>query len=159
MVRELPTFELDVNGTGQTEVIDPNLDLLIQESNLMAEFSEQPSKFAFYGGLHSDSLITLKKLTNILKSFEADKEIEARQRIAARYGPKERITKDLMAAEFARDPDWQKANEIVLDWEKTVNRLEVMKDAFKQRAQMLWQIGATRRQEMVRLHNTDTTEE
>jgi hypothetical protein len=158
MLRELPIFALDINGSGNEEIIDPNVDLFIEDSNLTQECTEQPSKFAFYGGLHSDSLITLKKLENTLRSYEADNEIEARQRIAARYGPKERITKDLMAAEFARDPNWQKANDMVLEWEKTVNRLEIIKDAFKQRAQMLWQICATRRQEMVRL-STTTDEE
>jgi len=156
MYKELPTMTMDINGVN--ELIDPNSDLTVVESDLVQEFSEQPSKFAFYGGLHSDSLITLERLKSILQQYEAEHEIEMRNRIFNRYGPSERVTEAKLQAEFARDPDWQKANATLIEWKQTVGRLEVLKEAFKQRAQMLWNIGATRRQEMVRL-NTESEEQ
>jgi hypothetical protein len=157
MQRELPVLKLEVNGI--LEVIDPNDDLAIAESNLMTEFSEQPSKFAYYGGLYSDSIITLEKLKSALQQFEAEHELEMRERILSRYGSGERITEAKMSSEFARDPNWQKANVLLLEWRQMVGRLEVLKEAFKQRAQMLWNIGATRRQEMLRLNPSMVNEE
>lgn len=151
--RELPIITLNVGGVSET--IDPNDDLKIFEADLKTEFSEQASKFAFYGGLHSDALITLETFKNNLKKYEAENELVMRDRIHTRYGEKERITIGMMEAEFARDNPWQMLSNAILEWERTVKRLEVIKDAFKQRSQMLWQLGATARQEMLRLNVTD----
>jgi hypothetical protein len=149
-MRDLSVLTLEVNGID--EVVDPNDDLFVDDSNLNKEFGEQPSKFAFYGGLHSDAVVTLETLKNNLKKYEADNEIVMRHRIAERYGATERLTEAKMEAEFARDDKWQAMKTELLEWQKVVGRLEVLKEAFKQRAQMLWNIGATRRQEMVRLN-------
>lgn len=156
--KELPVFNLHVNGSEQ--IIDPNEDLQIYEGDLITEFSEQPAKFAFYGGLHTDALITLEQFKSTLKQYEAENEQEIRTRIQARFGSTERITEAKTEAEFARDIKWQELNSAIYEWERTVKRLEIIKEAFKQRAQMLWSIGATRRQEMVRLNlSSNSTEE
>jgi hypothetical protein len=155
--KELSTFELNVNGV--KEYIDPNQDLFINESDLLSEFSEQPAKYAFYGGLYTDAFISLEEFRNTLKKYEADAELTMRQRILERFGATERITEAKMEAEFARDEQWQQLQAAIFTWERQVRRLEMVKDAFKQRAQMLWNIGATRRQEMVRLSPDAPTEE
>lgn len=150
--KELPTFQLEVNGV--EELIDPNQDLHIYDGDLITEFSEQSAKFAFYGGLYTDALNTLEQFKKQLRKYEADNEVEIRKRIYDRFGEGERLTEAKIANELMRDETWLELDAAVLEWEKVVNRLEMVKDAFKQRASMLWSIGATRRQEMVRLNNS-----
>lgn len=147
--KELPHFQLEVNGV--EELIDPNQDLRIYEGDLITEFSEQSAKFAFYGGLYSDALTTLEQFKNQIRKYEAEKEPTMRDRILARFGDSERITEAKIANEYARDEGWQELNDAVLEWKKIVGRLEMVKEAFKQRSSMLWSIGSVRKQEMVRL--------
>jgi hypothetical protein len=70
-----------------------------------------------------------------------------RNLIAVAYGDKERITEAKLEAEFARDEGWQNIKQKIYDTDKQVRLLEVIKDAFKQRSQQLWNISSTRRQE------------
>jgi hypothetical protein len=151
--KQLPPLILNVNGI--EELIDPNPDLAIYDSDLNKEFAEQAPRFAFYGGLYTDSLTILESYKNDRARYEADNEPEMRKRIQARFGESERITEAKLESEYSRDDQWQMLTKAIYEWEKVVRRLDVYREAFKQRAQMLWNIGSTRRQEMMRLSPHD----
>lgn len=154
--RELPILKILVNG--HEDIIDPNIDLKTYEDDLINEFSEQPPKYAFYAGLYSDALVTLEQYKNILAQYEATNELAIRERVVTRLGnPKPTI--GMVEAEFARDDQWQKLTEAIMEWKRTVGRLEAVKEAFKQRAQMLWSLGATRRAEMGRFNPSQNNSE
>ena len=155
--KKLPLITLSVNGV--EEIIDPNEDLAVYDGDLISEFSEQPSKFAFYGGLYSDAEVTLKEFELAQRTYEAENEQLMRERILSRFGATERITEAKLEAEFIRDEEWNKMQQAILVWKRKVGQLEVCKEAFKQRAQMLWNIGATRRQEMLRLNPNNVEEQ
>ena len=149
--RQLPTFNLNVNGV--EEFIDPNEDLAIYDGDLNTEFAEQPRKYAFYGGLYVDAAVTLEDLKIKIDQYKASIVSNVRERLTAKYGDGERyrFSEDKMKAEYALDETLQALQEMYMEQERKVNRLEIIKKAFEQRSQMLWNIGATRRQEMVRM--------
>jgi hypothetical protein len=155
--KKLPLINLALNDV--EEVIDPNEDLAIYDGDLITEFSEQPSKFAFYGGLYSDAEIKLKEFELTLRTYEAESEQLMRERILSRFGATERITEAKLESEFLRDEEWNKLQQAILKWRRIVGQLEICKESFKQRAQMLWNIGATRRQEMLRLNPNNIEEQ
>lgn len=154
---QLPIIKYTLNG--QNDIIDPNEDLWINEGNIVKECAEQSAKYAFYGSLHVDYFSTLEVLKNSIKKYEAENEKTMRHRIGVNYGDKERITEAKLEAEFLRDEGWQSLNQMRLDTDKTVRLLEVIKDAFKQRSQQLWNIAATKRQENTNVMNSLNNED
>jgi hypothetical protein len=144
---QLPIIKYTLNG--QNDIIDPNEDLWINDGDIINECSEQAAKYAFYGSLHVDFYSTLEVLKNGLLKYEADNEMLIRHKIAVTYGEKERITEAKLEAEFARDEGWQNLKKMISDTDATVRRLEVIKEAFKQRSQQLWNIASMKRQENV----------
>lgn len=157
-LREISPLKLNVNGI--EDLIEPNEDLKIFDGDLNTEFTEQPRKYAFYGGLYADASITLDEIKIKIDQYKAEIEPQIRDRIMSRYGDKERypFSEEKMKSEYARDEQYQLLMSLYREQDRKVRRLEIIKKAFEQRAQMLWNIGATRRQEMVRLvpnHNEE----
>jgi hypothetical protein len=134
--------------------------LQIFDSDLNLEFSEQPKKYAFYGGLYADAVVTLDEFKIKIEQYKAEIEPDVRKRIELRYGDTDRFrfSEDKMKAEYARDESLQKLWDLYYEQDRKVKRLEIVKKAFEQRSQMLWNIGATRRQEMIRLIPTNSEE-
>lgn len=136
MHRELPVINYNFNGIN--EVIDPNEDIEINIDNLLEECSQHSAKFAFFGNLDIDFEEHYKAIELLLKTYEAEKEPEMRERILARYGEKERITEAKLEAEFIRDNGWNEINKKLMEARANSKRLNVIKEAFKQRSQQLW---------------------
>lgn len=145
MKRELPVIDYNFNGIH--EFIDPNEDIFVNIEDLVNECAQHPAKYAFYGSLHIDYLNEQERCQERLNLYEAEQELEMRNRILARYGDKERITEAKMEAEFLRDEQWRDLK-CSLDVATTnTRRLEVIKRAFEQRSQQLWNCCSMRRKE------------
>jgi hypothetical protein len=147
--RDLGSLTIMLNG--KEEFLDPATDLYIEEGALNTEFCEQASKFAFYGGIHSDCYIELESRKRALSSYEAEIELDIRQKVSENLGQGERMSEAKIEAALKREPKWQEISSSVLQMQAIVGKLDVWKDAFKQRSQMLFNLGATKRQEMMRL--------
>jgi hypothetical protein len=148
---KLGTITLLLNSV--ETIIDADEDLRIEENDLVTEFAEQPSKFAFYGGIYSDAIIELERKKRATQEYEAELEPKIRAKVHAALLPGERITEAKIDAEYKRDEKWQELFEAVLNFEAIVRKLETWKNAFNQRAQMLYILGRTKQQEMMRIGN------
>lgn len=140
-----------VNGVDQT--LNVNEDLAINEDALHIEFAEQPAKFSYYGALYSEYYVELERKTNQLSQYEATIDLQIRQQVQSSLLAGERSTEAKIAAAYSRDNTWRTLKAEITELEGLVKKLEVFKDAFKQRAQMLWGLGMLKKAELARFHN------
>lgn len=149
--KNLGQLKLMINQ--KQEVIDPAEDLYIEDGDLTTELEEQPVKYAFYGGLYSDAILTLERLKRDLELYEAQAEPVVREEVHKSLLSGERPSEARIQAALRRDKEWVKLHNQIIEWEAVMRKLEIWRDAFRQRSQMLFSISATRRQEMMRLGN------
>lgn len=120
----------------------------INEDDIDLEMSRQPAKFCYWGAryaraarTHSREKLALRELAaQIGKSYRTKmKEVD----------PQTRVTNDMVSTFVVNTPEYQKQERVVIEAEYQENFLNVAREAFRQRAQMILQLCRHQMDEMI----------
>lgn len=114
--------------------------------DLTRHMSRQPGLFAYYGGIAEAAYQRSKRLKYEIHCLQEDLDGELRRKAKAKG---EKLpTETAIKAKINRHPDVRAKFEEYLEAKRVAGMLAILKDAFKQRADMLRSIGAMQRSEL-----------
>jgi len=132
-----------VTSVGQPVTLDPDADLIIG-TDLTKAMSTQAGLFAFYGILAVEAEARAKKAKYRIHCKAEDLDRVFRKKAA---GDKTKITEVALKAKINRHSEMRALYEKSLELKRSFGKLNILKEAFKQRAEMLRSIGANNRAE------------
>ena len=124
--------------------MDPGADLKIG-ADLTKAMADQPGLYAFYASLAEEAEGRAKNIKYQLHCKEEDLDKVFRKKAIASG---EKFTESGLKNKVNRHPEMRALYEQYLEARRTAGKLTVLKDAFRQRADMLRSIGANRRSEV-----------
>jgi hypothetical protein len=131
-------------AAGVKVLLDPGEDLRVG-NDISKAMAEQPALFAFYGVLAEEAEAKAKKLKYQIHCKEEDLDKHFRER-AIKH--EERLTEQALKNRINRHSDMRTLYEQYLTAKRTAGLLVVLKEAFRQRAEILRSIGANKRIEV-----------
>lgn len=145
----IDTKVLDIDITiGKVEYTNSlKEDLEINKDDLNTEFLNQSEKFAYYGTLSEMAKDKLARNKRELELLEAriDSEIRIQANNIRTSDPKAKITEEAIKKGVVADTRYQDKVLEMLDASKMAGILQVAKEAFQQRKDMLVSLGANSR--------------
>lgn len=138
-------IDITIGNVGYSNSIKEDLE--INKDDLDSEFLNQSEKFAYYGTLSElakDKLARRKRELDLLEA-QIDGEVRIQASNIKAADPKVKITVDAIKAAIVGDPRYQAKISEILDSQKMAGILNVAKEAFQQRKDMLVSLGANSR--------------
>lgn len=140
--------ETEVSGLVQEDVLDPELfqdDLSIQENDLNSAFLRQASLFAYYAQLHVQNMRRESRAKLLLEIEEAKIAKQVRDRLVAEGA---KSTEKQIEQEISRTASYIKAANAYNEAKANTALAASTVEAFRQRRDMLIQLGANQREEL-----------
>lgn len=117
-------------------------DIAVDRNDLLEEFTQHPSLFAFYAEIHSRAMREEAKLKLSLEITEAKLDKAIRD---AAVAAGEKVTEKHIANTIVRDAEYVKAAFAYNDARASAELAKSALEAFRQRRDMLIQLGAALR--------------
>ncbi len=120
----------------------------INEEDIDLEMQRQPAKFCFWGARFARAARTHAREKLALKELAAQIGKTFRNHMAEKQ-PQTRVTNDMVSTFVVNTPEYQEQERKVIEAEYQENFLNVAREAFRQRAQMILQLCRHQMDEMI----------
>jgi hypothetical protein len=119
--------------------------LLINEANLSSEFERQPSTYAYFAALMEFAVADVEHKKLAFSVMEANLDSVKRTELKDQT----KVTEAVIRSAIIKDQKYQLLSEELIEAQRQLGILKGLVKALEQRKDMLIQLGASKRQEMV----------
>lgn len=145
MRRDIFDIEIKINGIEYENTLAEDLE--INKGNLDQEFQEQSERYAYYGTLAELAKDKEARTKHELELLEAQLDALTRDNAnqIASQNPKFKMTEAMVENQVKADPRYQAKLKEFLDSKRLAGILNVARESFQQRRDMLISLGANHR--------------